>query len=152
MIFRPMHLMPTILILASAAATLFMTGLIWFVQCVHYPLLASVARADFPAYHRRHTAWTTWIVAPPMILEAISAALLPWFRPAGVMPWQPWAALALVIVIWLSTALLQMPCHGVLAKGFDVAVHHRLVRGNWLRTVAWSLRSALVLWMLVRCL
>ena len=151
MIFR-MHPVPTILILASTATTLFMTGLIWFVQCVHYPLLARVARAEFPAYHRRHTARTTRIVAPPMIFEAISAALLPWFRPAEVMPWQPWAALMLLIVIWLSTALLQVPCHGVLAEGFDGAIHQRLVRGNWLRTVAWSLRSALVLWMLVRCL
>jgi hypothetical protein len=85
-----------------------------------------------------------------MILEATSAALLPWFRPAGVTPWQPWAALALLIVIWLSTALLPVPCHGVLAQGFDAAVHQRLVRGDWLRTVAWSLRSALLLWMLVR--
>ena len=33
--------------------------------------------------------------------------------------------------------------------GFDAEAHRRLVRTNWVRTVGWSLRSALVLgWVL----
>lgn len=56
------------------------------------------------------------------------------------------AGLALVAVIWLSTALLQVPCHELLCVGFDPAVHQRLVWTNWIRTAAWSLRGFLVLW------
>jgi hypothetical protein len=35
----------------------------------------------------------------------------------------------------------------MLQKGFHETVHRRLVRTNWVRTVAWSLRGLLVLWM-----
>ncbi len=36
-----------VVLLAHVAATLFMTGLIRFVQVVHYPLLARVGRGGF---------------------------------------------------------------------------------------------------------
>jgi hypothetical protein len=39
--------------------------------------------------------------------------------------------------VWISTALLQAPAHGRLAQGFDAVVHRRLVRSNWIRTLAW---------------
>ena len=38
----PMPDADVLLLLLHAAATLFMTGLIWFVQVVHYPLFARV--------------------------------------------------------------------------------------------------------------
>jgi len=139
--------LPRLLFLAHLAATLFMLGVIWFVQVVHYPLFDKVGRAEFRVYEQRHTALTTWVVAPPMFLELMTALLLFWFKPAGVMGWQLATGLALVAIIWLSTALVQVPCHSGLSQGFDAIVHPRLVRTNWIRTVAWSLRGLLVLWM-----
>jgi len=141
------ELLPRLLLLANLAATLFMIGVIWFVQVVHYPLFAKVRREDFRAYELRHTSLTTWVVAPPMLLEASTALLLFWFPPTGVSTWQLSMGLALVAVIWLSTALFQVPCHNALAQGFDPAVHRRLVGTNWIRTAAWSARGLLVLWM-----
>ena len=82
-----------------------------------------------------------------MLVEAGTALLLFWFRPAGVSIWLVWAGVILLAGIWMSTALLQVPCHETLAKGFDADVHHRLVSTNWIWTVAWSLRGLLVLWM-----
>ncbi|MEY4607349.1 MAG: hypothetical protein RLY45_2109, partial [Actinomycetota bacterium] len=35
-------------------ATMFMVGLIWFVQVVHYPLMAAVGEQQFVAYEDRH--------------------------------------------------------------------------------------------------
>jgi hypothetical protein len=52
-----------------------------------------------------------------------------------------------LVVIWLSTLLLQVPQHNTLGAGFDDAAHRTLVLTNWLRTAAWTLRSLLVLWM-----
>jgi hypothetical protein len=82
-----------------------------------------------------------------MLLEVFTALLIFWFRPPGVETWQLWIGLTLLGVIWLSTALIQVPCHEVLSQGFDPVVHHRLVTTNWIRTTAWSLRALLVLWM-----
>ena len=136
-----------LLLLSHVAATWHMTGVIWFVQIVHYPLFAATGTEGFSAYERRHTSLTTWVVAPPMLVEAATAVLLIWLRPPGVLTWQLWAGVILVAVIWLSTALLQVPCHQLLTNGFDAVVHQRLVSTNWIRTVAWSLRGLLVLWM-----
>jgi hypothetical protein len=135
------------LFLAHLGSSLYMVGLIWFVQVVHYPLFASVGSREFPSYEQRHTALTTWVVAPPMLIEGATAVLLIWFRPTGAPEWTVWSGLALLGVSWLSTALIQVPCHELLSKGFEPVVHHRLVSTNWLRTAAWSLHGGLVLWM-----
>lgn len=142
----------TALLLANAVSTLFMTGLIWFVQIVHYPLFAAVGNEAFPAYSRSHQALTTFVVGPPMLLEALTAVLLVTTRPTGVAPWLCWVGAGLVAVIWLSTAAVQIPAHARLAGGFDPAVADALVSTNWIRTVAWTLRAAVVCAMLWQAL
>lgn len=136
------------LLLTHLAATLFMVGVIWFVQVVHYPLLARVGTADAVLYEQDHTRRTGWIVAPVMLLEAVSAVSLLGFRPAGVSDLQVGIGVALLVVVWASTWLVQVPCHDQLCREFDRVVHRRLVRSNWIRTVAWSLRGLVVLWMI----
>ena len=132
-------------LIAHTLSTLFMVGLIWFVQVVHYPLFSRVGTATFPAYAALHIRWTTWVVAPPMLVELLTGVLLLALRPPEVASWLLWAGLFLLVVIWSSTWLLQVPQHANLAEGFNLAAYHRLVRSNWIRTVAWSLRGALAL-------
>ena len=45
-----------LLFLAHLGSSLYMVGLIWFVQVVHYPLFDSVGDREFPSYEQRHTA------------------------------------------------------------------------------------------------
>ncbi|WP_339745916.1 hypothetical protein [uncultured Rubinisphaera sp.] len=137
-----------LIFLAHFAATLYMTGLIWFVQIVHYPLLAATGLAEFSAYEKRHMSLTTWVVMPPMLVEIATAVLLFWFRPDDVASWQVWCGVILLAIIWLSTAFLQVPCHEKLANGFDAEVQQRLVATNWIRTIAWTLRGLLILGMM----
>ena len=138
----------TAVLLAHATATLAMAGLIWFVQGVHYPLIAEVGAEQTAAYAAAHARLTTWVVAPLMLVEAATALLLLADRPPGVPAWQPWLGAGLLAVIWCSTALLQVPQHRALGCGFDPAAHRRLVRSNWIRTAAWTLRGGLALWMI----
>jgi hypothetical protein len=135
-------------LLLNAAATLFMTGLIWFVQVVHYPLFNAVGTDKFIAYEIRHSNLTTFVVIVPMFVELITSVALLWQRPEGIAGWQLWLGAVLVGVIWLSTAFLQVPQHSILASGFNERAYELLVQTNWLRTLAWSLRSVLVLWWL----
>lgn len=121
-------------------ATLFMCGLAWFVQVVHYPLMARVGERHWCEYERAHGTRTTWVVMPVMTLEALAALQLAWSAPGPVT----WSGLALVALLWLSTFLVQVPLHARLARGFDARLHGRLVATSWLRTGAWSLRAALV--------
>jgi hypothetical protein len=135
-------------LLSHVASTVYMVGLICFVQVVHYPLMGAIGDSEFSAYEQRHMSLTTWVVAPPMLVEAATALLLFWFRPTGVSIGFVWAGVVLLAIIWLSTAFLQVPCHETLSNGFDADVHRRLVSTNWIRVVAWSLRGLLVLWMI----
>lgn len=136
-----------LLLLAHAGATLFMVGVIWFVQVVHYPLFGLAGREEFPAYEHANTRRTLRVVAPVMLVEAASALLLVWARPTGVSMTQVVAGLVLLLVIWLSTFVLQVPAHDQLTQAYSPTVHATLVQTNWIRTVAWSLRGVVVLWM-----
>jgi uncharacterized membrane protein len=137
-----------VLLLLNASATLYMAGLIWFVQIVHYPLMGKIGTETYRQYQDLHQRKTTWVVGPPMLIEAFTSVLMVWFPPI------PNAALlllgiALLFLIWVSTALLQIPCHGQLSKGFDAKIHRQLVTTNWIRTLAWTLRAGLVCWFII---
>jgi hypothetical protein len=64
------------ILLAHLAATLFMVGVIWFVQVVHYPLFSRVGPEKFSLYSEAHSRLTTYVVGPPMLAEASTALLL----------------------------------------------------------------------------
>ena len=131
------------LLLIHLAATLIMFGIIWVIQVVHYPLFAQVGEEQFRAYEQAHTRLITFVVFPPMTIELITSILLVFNRPIGVSTWLPVVGLLLVILIWLSTAFLQVPMHNILSNGFDAEAHRRLVQTNWIRTICWSLRTGL---------
>jgi len=131
-------------LLTQVATTWAMTGIIWFVQLVQYPSFAQVDSASFPRFHAHHSKVISVIVAPLMVAEAISAIAFLW-EPLGVQTaWQVWLGIGLIVFIWASTLLLQVPAHSRLGSGFEEASWRMLVRSNWLRTIAWSARAVLV--------
>ena len=139
-----------LLLLLHAAATLFMVGVIWFVQVVHYPLFGKVDSDVFVAYAEAHSRLTSLVVGPPMLVEAATAVILVFAHPASVPGWLPILGLVLVAGIWLSTALLQVPRHRALGTGFEPSAHSLLVGSNWVRTGLWSARGLVVLAMISR--
>lgn len=141
----------TLILIVNFATTLFMTGVIWFVQIVHYPLFGKVGEESFIPYEDAHQKLTTWVVGPTMLLEALTAMLLIWYPPPVDTSLLLLAA-GLLLIIWTSTALLQAPGHSELSRGFDAKVHGQLVLGNWLRTVCWTLRAILVAWFVNRAI
>jgi uncharacterized membrane protein len=135
---------------AHLAATLYMVGVIWMVQLVHYPLYNKVGREAFPEYETRHNDGMTLVVGPAMLVEAATVVLLALLPSSRVPAGSAWLGAGLLAIIWLSTAFLQVPCHNRLVSGFDQATYERLVNTNWIRTIAWSLRGVLALWMVWR--
>ena len=73
-----------LLYLLHLASTLFMVGVIWFVQVVHYPLFAKIGTMEFPGYEQTHTSLDRTGGRVPMLLELFTALLLLRFRPPGV--------------------------------------------------------------------
>lgn len=121
-----------------------MIGLIWFVQVVHYPMFDSVGEKQFTDYQIRHMRLTTYIVSPFMIGEFITLFWLfsiPQFFSNQLFL----VSSGLFVLIWVSTAALQVPCHNRLLKSFEPSIHRKLVNSNWIRTIAWSLRGILLI-------
>jgi hypothetical protein len=138
----------TWLLCAQAFATLFMCGVIWMCQVAHYPLFSDIGDA-LPRYQARNVRLTTWVVGLPMIVEALCAVALLIWLPGDLPMWSVWLGFALVLVIWIATMAFSVPMHGRLGEGYSDAAHRRLVHTNWIRTIAWTARGVLVLWMLV---
>ena len=136
---------------ANVAATLYMTGVIWFVQIVHYPLMATVPPASFTTYAIAHQRLTTWVVGPAMLVEAITSVLLVRWQPSGVQPTIAISGLLLIIFIFYRTGFVQVPQHRRLATEYNQEICRKLVISNWWRTIAWTMRSAIVLYLLMAC-
>ncbi len=144
--------MERLLLLANLTVTGFLTGLIWFVQVVHYPIFRKVGPGSFVPFHNAHTAWTGQVVALPMLIELGLGAWL-WLQPPPALSgWANHLAFGLVLFLWGITFLAFMPMHGALARGFDPALAERLVSVNWWRTAAWTLRLGLLAFVTARLL
>jgi hypothetical protein len=138
-----------IILAAQALASAAMCGLIWFVQVVHYPLFARTDTTHSPDYADENQRRTAPVVLPPMLVEAVTATLIAITPPQAIGRPAALAGLAMVAALWLSTLLVQMPLHAKLKHaGHTPATVAALVQSNWLRTILWSARGLLAIWML----
>lgn len=140
--------MNNLIFLIHAGATLFLVGLIWTIQIVHYPLFERVGADGYAAYQTAHMARIAYVVAPVMLVELATAIYFVLVNYESFDAKYFWFGLALVLLIWASTAFIQSPIHGRLAENFDLALANKLVLTNWIRTILWTIRGALVLWMI----
>jgi hypothetical protein len=123
-----------------------MTGVIWVIQLNHYPSIKAWNHSEFLIWHRFHTQRITYIVAPMMLIE-LGSLIFIFFISDKSLFWL--LNLILLIFIWISTALIQIPQHKILEKNYDPKVIEKLVLGNWIRVFLWSLRSASLIYYLI---
>jgi hypothetical protein len=135
------------LLLVETAATIVMSGVIWTMQVLNYPLLAQVGREAFTSYETAHNRRFGLVVFPGVLASLAAAIGLLATRPRRIPLWAPGCELALLVIVIGSTAMLQGRQHAALARGFDPRILRRLVRSNWMRVAAWSAAGVLALWM-----
>jgi hypothetical protein len=107
------------------------------IQLVQLPLFLQVGPSGFVPYVAQHRRRNTMLMALPMLIELV----------ASIWLWQI-AALALVAVIWIVTFFLYIPAHSQLARGYNEAVIRRLIAWNWVRTLCWTARAGILLWII----
>jgi len=135
-------------LVVSTVATWAMVGLIWMVQVVHYPMLATYSAAAPATAAADHQRRISWVVGPLMAAEGVTALILLVDRPDTMPAWSAWAAAAMLGVALGSTVMIQVPLHARLAEEHDARTAQRLVTSNWVRTVAWTLRGLVLAWVL----
>jgi hypothetical protein len=114
------------------SASLFI--LIWIIQILHYPSFLFVDKTQFQSFELFHTKRITFIVAPLMILELIIGILNFHVITTGI-----------IVLIWLSTFFIQIPCHDKLKLGYDQQIIEKLIRTNWIRTILWTAKLIFIL-------
>ena len=142
-----------LLVIVHIAVTWYLVGLIWTVQIVQYPLFARVNADNFHIFAGLHAERITMIVMFPMFIELGTAVLLLLAQPKNFPLYLLVIGLLLIGIIWFSTVILQIPLHNKLAQGFDIEAIQQLNRGNWVRTIAWTVRGGitlLLLWHLIQ--
>ena len=117
--------------------------LIWIIQLVHYPSFHYIDPSKFAAFHKHHSSSITIIVMPLMLAELFISFFLAY--KSGFAPIES-TALAMVIGVWLSTFLIQIPLHDQLSDGNDPTIVTKLVNTNWIRTILWSCKAILLTW------
>jgi hypothetical protein len=135
----------SLVVVVHAASTLFLAGVIWTIQVVHYPLFARVGPEGFDAAMTDHGRRITTVVMGPWALQGATTAWLLAQPPAGVPGALLWSAAVLAAVPVAVTIAVSVPAHEELGEGFDPAVHSRLLATNWLRTVAWTVHAVVAL-------
>ncbi len=111
-------------------SVLFMTGVIWLIQLVHYPLMVYVKPEEFPVFHAEHSRWITVVVGPMMLLQLGTSFLI-----------NSYLAVLFSVAVFAATFFVSVPLHNQLAGGLDPTVLQQLVRTNWIRTILWTLHS-----------
>ncbi len=127
--------------------SLYMFGLIWFVQVVHYPLFAKVGAAEWVAYEQAHTHQTSFVTAPFMIVELGTAAWIWWFDYQLLENWWNLPNLLIVLALWASTFFIQVPLHNQLLRAHSAKAIQRLVNSNWIRTGLWTGKAIVWMWL-----
>ncbi|MEP6955163.1 MAG: hypothetical protein ABI950_13980 [Solirubrobacteraceae bacterium] len=131
------------LLLANAAVACALTGLIWTIQVVHYPLFAHVGEGEWRAYEREHQRRITFVVAPLMLVNvALAVAVVIAGDGAAALRW---ANLALAAGVFAATALVYSPLHGHLGETHDRTAIDHLVTLNWWRTAAWTAQAGVAI-------
>jgi hypothetical protein len=131
------------LVLSNLAATLFLTGVVWFLQVVQFPLLLHAGGNDFVAYVKAQRKRNTLLMALPMLVELITGV---WLLVTPLPHRSVFHGVVLLAFIWLVTLGSIVPLNSRLTRGYDESTIRVLIRDNWIRTICWTARSSLMIW------
>jgi hypothetical protein len=96
-------------------ASFYMTGIIWLVQVIHYPLFNLVGSNNWPDYHAKHIRGTSLVIAAPMFIELLSLGAIFYLAPDYRGHYLMLSSFFLLLIIWLTTFLISVPIHNQLA-------------------------------------
>ena len=120
-------------------------GLIWTIQLVHYPSMKFIPKERFVEYHNFHSMRISILAMPLMLAELVTSLMLFYQNFNNAIQTIFLSNLIIVVLIWLSTFLIQVPLHNALSKEKNTKKLSKLICTNWIRTILWTCRSALMI-------
>ena len=133
-----------VLFLLHFVSTIFMTGVIWIVQLVHYPGFQFVEEKRFIDFEKFHKFKISLIVLPAMLIELFTGIFIILFHAKIYFERSFIFNLIILFIIWLITFVFSVPLHKKLENGKDLKAIRLLINTNWIRTFGWSIRLILL--------
>ena len=110
-----------------------LVGIILITQFVNYPLFKKIDQ-NFEIIHKEYTTKMGYVVAPIMVLEAVTVFSMYIYYPKSN---ELVFITCLTIIIWLSTFLIQVPIHKTISFKKDSEKINKLISTNYIRTISW---------------
>lgn len=119
---------------------------------VNYPSWRLIGPEEFIHYHRFIDPLVVAFLVAPTLLGTVFTMLMLWVRPAAIPAWAVWVAIVTQVVLWVSTATIQVPIQVILSdQGLSLELIDRLIVTNfWFRRVPYVICAGLFLWMAAR--
>lgn len=141
-----------VMVLAHLGFTGIMTGLIWMVHMVHYPLFAHVGPENYQTYQSEHMRRISVLLAVPWVGEVSLGGLIFLLAPNSTLRVVALVAGILQVVIAVVTGFVAAPAHGRLLDGFNADELQGLLRANLVRSILWTIRlgfAVAIVWLSV---
>ena len=105
---------------------------------------------EFLAYHHALSPLIIGYMVIPMVLTTVLTIGLIWFRPVPIPRWAIWLSIVLQMLVWISTATIQIPIQVQLsATGLSLPAIDQLIFTNlWFRKVPQIINIFLFIWMM----
>ena len=120
-------------------SSVYMCGVIWVIQLIHYPSFANIVPDQFLQFHSQHTMAMGYLVGPVMVIELAAGAWL-LMHKTDVFSVTHFIC---VIALWALTFFVSVPLHNKLALGHDLQIIKSLIHTNWPRTILWTSKALL---------
>ena len=124
-------------------ATSMMVAIIWIVQILHYPTFLFINKKQYTDFQQFHMNKISYIIVPIMAVELFSGLGILFIIQEQQISF--YVSFALLILIWMITGLLFTKYHSYLSKKYNEETILQLIRFNWIRTLFWTIRFALLL-------
>ncbi len=137
--------MDVYLLLASLGLSLYLVGVHWTFQLVHFPLLTRVGVNEFQDYQASHQRRVLWSVRIPRLIAFLLAVALILLKPWGIKAWELYVYCgSLILAAGISFQFIR-PLQTLMSRqGYSSKMIQTMTRLHWTRTLL-STAGAIIL-------
>ena len=119
-----------------------MIGVILMTQLITYPSFLKIDKNEFVSFHNNYVKNISIVSVPTMSLELLTIVYMNVYINNLLFM----KSLLVLIVIWLVTFIIIVPIHNQLSKKLEIEKIVSLIRYNWIRTVLWTSKIFIILY------
>ena len=119
-----------------------MIGVISITQLITYPSFLKIQRDKFPDFHKNYVRAISFVAVPAMVLELFTLIYMNIYISNLILM----KSLLVLIMLWLITFIIIVPIHNQLSKEFNQEKIISIIRYNWIRTVLWTSKIFIILY------